>query len=143
MGTVLGVHPVVLVVHHRCQGHADRLLFVPEHRTQPPLTPPPIVVVVVVVVVVEVVEVVVRTYVLHEGVCPATRTLAPNSGGRTPGSKLPASPPPVEPSTTKNSSSSRARKLTPWRSTPEKWRSAKNAAFHGKNLIPDVIRAAC
>ena len=24
--------------------------------------------------------------VLHEGVCPATRTLAPNSGGRTPGS---------------------------------------------------------
>ena len=37
----------------------------------------------------------VRTFVLHEGVCPATRTLAPNSGGRTPGSKLPASPPPL------------------------------------------------
>ena len=34
-----------------------------------------------------------RTFVLHEGVCPATRTHAPNSGGRTPGSKLPASPP--------------------------------------------------
>ena len=29
------------VVHHRCQGRAHRLLFVPEHRTQPPLTPPP------------------------------------------------------------------------------------------------------
>ena len=39
--------------------------------------------------------VVVLTFVLHEGVCPATRTLAPNSGGRTPGSKLPASPPPL------------------------------------------------
>ena len=37
--------------------------------------------------------VVVRTFVLHEGVCPATRTLALDSGGRTPGSKLPASPP--------------------------------------------------
>ena len=42
-----------------------------------------------------VVVVVVRTCVLHEGVCPATRTLAPNSGGRTPESKLPASPPPL------------------------------------------------
>ena len=40
------------------------------------------------------VVVVVRTFVLHEGVCPATRTLAPNLGGRTPGSKLPASPHP-------------------------------------------------
>ena len=54
-----------------------------------------VVVVVVVVVVGVVVVVVVRTFVLHEGVCPATRTLAPNSGGRTPGSKLPASPPPL------------------------------------------------
>ena len=33
---VLGVH-LVRMVHHRCQDHADRLLFVPEHRTQPPL----------------------------------------------------------------------------------------------------------
>ena len=33
---VLGVH-LVRVVHHRGQDHADRLLFVPEHRTQPPL----------------------------------------------------------------------------------------------------------
>ena len=47
------------------------------------------------VVVVVVVVVVVRTFVLHEGVCPATRTSAPNSGGRAPGSKLPASPPPL------------------------------------------------
>ena len=47
--------------------------------------------------VVVVVVVVVRTFVLHERVCPATRTLAPNSGGRTPGSKLPASPPPLPP----------------------------------------------
>ena len=42
-----------------------------------------------------VVVVVVRIFVLHEGVCPATRTDAPYSGGRTPGSKLPASPPPL------------------------------------------------
>ena len=35
---VLGVH-IVRVVHHHCQGHADGLLLVPEHRTQPPLTP--------------------------------------------------------------------------------------------------------
>ena len=48
-------------------------------------------------VVLEVVLEVVWTFVLHEGVCPATRTLAPNSGGRTPGSKLPASPPPRSP----------------------------------------------
>ena len=33
-------------------------------------------------------------------------------------------------------------KTDPWRSTPENWRSAKNAAFHGENPIPDVIRAA-
>ena len=33
--------------------------------------------------------------VTRGGVCPAMRTLAPNSGGRTPGSKLPASPPPL------------------------------------------------
>ena len=45
---------------------------------------------------VRVVEVVdVRTFVLHEGVCPATRTVAPNSGGRTPGGKLPGLPPPL------------------------------------------------
>ena len=35
-GALLCVH-FVRVVHHRCQGHADRLLFVLEHRTQPPL----------------------------------------------------------------------------------------------------------
>ena len=34
-------------------------------------------------------------------------------------------------------------KNDPWRSTPENWRSAKNAAFHGKKTITDVIRAAC
>ena len=28
----------------------------------------------------------------HEGVCPATRTLTPNSGGRTPGSQTPGVP---------------------------------------------------
>ena len=44
------------------------------------------------VVVVVVVVVVVRTFVLHEGVCPTTRTLAPNSGGRTPGSQTPGVP---------------------------------------------------
>ena len=50
--------------------------------------------VVVVVVVVLVLVLVVRTFVLHEGVCPATRTLVPNSGGRTPGasSGVPATP---------------------------------------------------
>ena len=34
-------------------------------------------------------------------------------------------------------------KTDPWRSTPENWRSAKKAAFHSENPIPDVIRAAC
>ena len=42
-----------------------------------------------------VVVVVVRTCVLHECVCPFTCAHASNSGGRTPGSKLPASPPPL------------------------------------------------
>ena len=36
---VRGVHLAGRVVQHRCQGHADGLLFVPEHRTQPPLSP--------------------------------------------------------------------------------------------------------
>ena len=44
---------------------------------------------------------------------------ATNSGGRTPGSKLPATSPPVEPSTTKNSSSSEGSKTDPWLSSPE------------------------
>ena len=45
--------------------------------------------------VVVVVVVVVRTCVLHESVCPFPCAHASNSGGRTPGSKLPASPPPL------------------------------------------------
>ena len=35
---VLSVHLAARMVQRCCQGHADGLLFVPEHRTQPPLS---------------------------------------------------------------------------------------------------------
>ena len=38
---VLGVHPVVRVVQHRCQGHADGLLLVTKPRAHPPLSASP------------------------------------------------------------------------------------------------------
>ena len=65
-----------------------------------------------------------------------------NSGGRTLGSKLPAF-------ATRGAFDNEelvvieGSKTDPWRSTPENWRNAKNAAFHGKKTVPDDIRAAC
>ena len=65
------------------------------------------------------------------GVCPATRKLEPNSGGRTPGSQTPGVPAPRQPTTVGH------RGLPPWHSTSS-WTECEKCRKMRRNTFPDV-----